>query len=95
MACAEAVWEFDPTNVSSDTWLLVGEVHSKSDHIARIPLGPLLGDVADRAGVLRGTVATLRLAGVRALPRSGPLAAGARWSPPPLRQNSDPSRGHR
>jgi hypothetical protein len=85
MGGAPPAWDFDPTRVSSDTWLLLGEVHSKSDHIARIPLGPMLGEAADRAGVFRGGLATLRLAGVRPLPRVGPWAAGARWSPPPPR----------
>jgi hypothetical protein len=83
MAGVQTAWEFDPTRVSSETWLFLGEMHSKSDHIARIPLGPLFGEAADRAGVLRGALATLRLAGVRSLPRSVPWAAGARWSPPP------------
>jgi len=75
-------WEFNPTRLASDTWFFLGEAHSKSDHIARIPLGSLLGDAADRAGVRRGAVATLRLGGGRGLPRTGLLATGARWSRP-------------
>jgi hypothetical protein len=75
-------WDFDPSRISSGTWLLLGEALSKSNHIARIPLGPVHGDAADRAGVLRGAFATLRLDGVRSVPGDGPWAAGARLSSP-------------
>jgi hypothetical protein len=77
-----APWQFDPARIAPDTWLLLGEALSKSNHIARIPLGAVLGDRADRAGVLRGAFATLRLDGVRSVPKEGPLAEGARWSSP-------------
>jgi hypothetical protein len=58
-------------------------MRSKADHIARIPLGPALGAEADRAIVLRGAFAMLRLSGVPSVPRNAPLAVGARWLRPP------------